>query len=193
MWFTDGTSTYKSEVSICNNNDDVNERLYKISKNIFRSKQNKSSKKKDGCDYTNFGLSKTWFLKLFIYDGVIAKSNKQLNISLLSQLSKSQFLSFYAGCIDGDGSIKNNAVLLSNYNDQLNEISELLLWNGIYNTISKNYVRAYINDKRFKNNLSISYKRDGIDFSTDYKRLSKSNNKRWFFDTDNNCVYTKLK
>lgn len=192
MWFTDGTSSYKSEVSICNKNYDVNERLYNISKNIFNSKQNKPNARKDECTYTNFGLSNVWFLKLFIYDSVMSKSNKQLNVELLSQLSRNQFLSFYAGCIDGDGSVKNNAILLSNYNDQLNEISELLLWNGIYNTICNNGVRTYINDEVFKNNLVIDYKKNSIDFSNDYQRTSKSNNLRWFFDNDNNCVYTKL-
>ena len=71
MWFTDGTSSYKSEVTICSKDVNVNSRLYRVLKDTFKSKQKQPTPYEgDGCTYTRFGLSKTWFIKLFIYDNV---------------------------------------------------------------------------------------------------------------------------
>ena len=192
MLFTDGTSTYKTEVSVCNNNTECNDRLYNISVNTFKSKQKKPlPSKRDGCTYTNFGLSNMWFFKLFVYDAYPAKSKKELNVELLSQLSHRQFMAFYAGCIDGDGHIDDcGAVILSNYNNQIENISELLQWNGVFNTINQYAVRCYIDSKDFIDNLTINYKRNKVNVTGSYNRTSKSKDMRWFFDNDD--VYVRV-
>jgi len=65
---------------------------------------------------------------------------KQPNIELISRLSYNQFMLFLSGMIDGDGSITADAVLLCNYDcvkySFLNDLQELLLWNGIQSSVN---------------------------------------------------------
>lgn len=77
-----------------------------------------------------------------IYDGNLKKS---LNLYALSKLSKRQFDIFFAGLLDGDGFNYNPGIGFCNYNDNdLEKVSELLLWNGYYNIQYKNTLRLDI-------------------------------------------------
>ena len=65
-----------------------------------------------------------------IYDGV----TKRLNVSLLSRLSARQFWAFFAGLVDGDGSVTATQVWVTNYNDDVAALAELVAWNGCFST-----------------------------------------------------------
>lgn len=67
-----------------------------------------------------------------IYD----KSDKSLNLTLLSRLSSRQFYSFISGLLDGDGCKRNGTFGFCNYqNDDIFKIEQLCWWNGIFTTI----------------------------------------------------------
>ena len=176
MWFTDGTQTYKTECTIYNTSSDIISRLCR-----FVGKPDKLKLGKCGGYSVRFGLSDYWLEKLFVYKSVETRSPKMLNMRWLSMLSKSQFLAFVAGLIDGDGSKSCNAVLLSNYDNQLQNFSELLQWNGIFSTITDTAVRFYCTDDDFVNNVVLKYK--VVDqYVEGYNHDSKSNNRRWIYD-----------
>lgn len=73
-----------------------------------------------------------------IYDTI----NKKLNIEELSTLSYTQFTYFLAGLLDGDGYISSSKTIeWCNFNNDIEKLSELCLWNGIVTSIRKNVLR----------------------------------------------------
>lgn len=195
MWFTDGTSTYKHEVSICNKDENI---ILEV-RNAFKKYRKKHpdlmsplARHKDGCFYERGGLSKLWFLKLFIYDGVQTKSNKKLNVQFLSQLSYSQFLSFFGGAVDGDGSV-NSIITLCNYNNAIDDFCNLLHWNGIFTTISTNrtLLSCYIDG--FDDFLFHPVKKQrAAQLSSSFEHPSSGKNKKWICDVNGN-YYVKIR
>lgn len=154
LWYTDGTNSYKTEITITNTNKEL---MYKLAsylnKDIPNSREYKT--KPNAKPYysiiTNLNSTYAILLKPFIYDSCNIKSKKDINIELLSQLSYNQFMAFMAGCIDGDGSIRNydngkKGYTLCNYNNNIEKFHELLEWNGIYCSMSDNLVsfKAYL-------------------------------------------------
>jgi len=70
--------------------------------------------------------------------------NKRLDLELLSTLSESQFLQFLAGLLDGDGCASKGMLTFCNFNNDLNTVQELLLWNGMFSIKHDNVIQ--IND-----------------------------------------------
>ena len=68
-----------------------------------------------------------------IYD----KGKKKLNIEILSTFSEKQFYMFLSGLLDGDGCVSKNSISFCNYNNDLQDLYELCLWNGIFSILSK--------------------------------------------------------
>ena len=95
-------------------------------------------------------------------DLIYINGEKQLNIEKLSTLSERQFNIFLSGLLDGDGYVDGTSFgfcCYSNGNDDLNKVSNLLFWNGIFNTRSNNTLRfvcdknslCLLKDKRWGN------------------------------------------
>jgi len=119
----------------------------------------------------NYRLSSSSKNKMGILLNLILNNNedrgpknyeKNINKELLSLLSYNQFQSFYSGMIDGDGNVHlKNMLSLCNFQNNCYDISELLLWNGVYSTTpSNNLVNIpynNINNKNFIDNLDISH------------------------------------
>ena len=130
----------------------------------------------------------------FIYNG-----KKCLDINLLSKLSSSQFWAFMSGMIDGDGCVlPNGSVTFCNYINDIPKLQELLLWNGIYSTITNNNCQLRISsrqliDIREKLNLKISYKRDRLKNNRVVDKCRKSNKILFRLSKKEHCVYIKLK
>ena len=76
-----------------------------------------------------------------IYD---SNNKKYLNLELLSRLSYRQFCYFIAGYLDGDGCRSKNSISLCDYNNGIDILQELFLWNGIITSkSSENVLRIY--------------------------------------------------
>lgn len=71
------------------------------------------------------------------------KNEKEINLELISTFSEKQFYMFLSGLLDGDGTTDGKSISLCNYNNDLEKIYELSLWNGIFSSIhkSKNTIR----------------------------------------------------
>ena len=185
MWYTDGTNSYKTEVTICNKDykiaEEVNKCMNKYRREI-RDFSTVSRSRHDSCYYIGAGLSKIWFLKIFIYDHVKSNSNKCLNTEILSQLSTEQFLGFFAGCIDGDGSITDRGcITLHNFNNNILNFAELLHWNGIFSIVNskKTAVNCYINSTYFASRIKHTVKSTNLNNNNTYNRTAKSEKLRW--------------
>lgn len=87
-------------------------------------------------------------------------NKKNINLELLSTLSERQFYMFLSGLLDGDGYVSGNTISLCNYNDDILDLYELFLWNGIFSTIS--------NDERVIRLIDI-----------DFEKLTLMKTKRW--------------
>lgn len=121
--------------------------------------------------------------RLFLYKD---STKKNLNIENCSMLSKSQFMEFISGCIDGDGTLTSGVVSFCCYNNvdetqsDMEKIQELLLWNGYFANISNSTnLRFFCCDNiRLKNDLRLiqSKKKELVCKLTDnnYLRNSKS-------------------
>ena len=184
LFYTDGTSSYKTEVSICNKDEGIIKKASSVISKVSRAKWLKA---KDGCSYLSLGLGHWWLMKLFTHES-IRSSKKSLNLEFLSQLSEEQFLNFYAGCIDGDGSVDSNGrVELCNYNKDIEKFAELLLFNGVFFTRNENCVRSY-----FSKHLPLAHSSKSSKFKTgSFERFEKSNDLRWIFEGDR--VWVKVK
>ncbi len=79
--------------------------------------------------------SSVGLLSCMIYN---PEHKKAINVSMISRLSSSQFSAFFSGLIDGDGYVAKNALCLCNFDDNINNIHELLAWNGVYATSTAN-------------------------------------------------------
>jgi len=177
LWYTDGTSSYKSEASITNTNIKVVENLK--DKYKFKYKKFESEDHKDSYIFKFAFLSNARFLiaKALIYDHINAKSKKCIDIYLLSQLSKKQFLYFYSGLVDGDGSIDGT---FCNFNNDISNVSELLRWNGSFVLENNTYLRPFMDSE------SLDILKDSIKIKerfTNIKRLEKLEKKSKQFNT----------
>jgi len=142
FWYTDGTNSYKSEITYCNKNINIIEKIKSITNRTYR-------KGKDNVYYYGDGIScrNNAILKAFIYNSCLFKSTKSLDITLLSQLSRNQFLNLCAGMLDGDGiKSKYHPVLCSYIPEDIKKLSELSYWNKIPNLISKNTITFRFNE-----------------------------------------------
>jgi hypothetical protein len=95
---------------------------------------------KASCIHHSFDMKRGSVLGLLsplIYTPIFKKS---VNAQVCSGLSYKQFSAFYSGLIDGDGCVSNNVIQLCNHDGSLRAVQELLAWNGIYSTVSKNVV-----------------------------------------------------
>ena len=116
--------------------------------------------------------------------------SKQPDVELLSRLSHSQFKAFFSGMIDGDGWIEQNGISLCNYDCTkykfLNDLQELLLWNGVQSRLHKNYITVNSNNinQKFLENLYIRHTHRKTKLSNLKYRTIKntaSNNIQWMY------------
>nr|DAT03938.1 MAG TPA: DNA polymerase [Caudoviricetes sp.] len=179
MWFTDGTSTYKTECSISNTNQSIIDRLV----NFLGVSSWKSNRDYDAnVQWVKFGLSRYWLYKTFIYQDLPARSKKLPNMRFLSMLSKRQFCAFLAGLIDGDGYNSDKAVSFASIRREevSSSLAELLQWNGFFSIVDDNGVRIYIDDQSFTTNVIAKYKLPNGKSSA--YRAHTSNSRRWLGD-----------
>lgn len=94
---------------------------------------------------------------------------KDIDLELISSFSQKQFYMFLSGLLDGDGCFNGGKLTLCNYNNDILDLYELCLWNGIFSTIFCNEQKMNFID---------------IDFS----KLDLKKFKRW----NNGCTYKKL-
>lgn len=194
MWITDGTHTYGTECSICNNNVAVASRVRRVlNANTARGIVLPKPSRVDGCYYNKFGISQWWFLKMFIYDGLVVGSNKSPDVRLLSSLSRDQFGAFLAGVIDGDGHIRDGRIAICcAIPENRQKYAELLAWNGIFSNISSSNCNFRLDDRydTLRNNLT----HDGKAMCQDHAnsaRGSKSNAKKFFYG--DGCAFVRVK
>lgn len=67
--------------------------------------------------------------------------HKRINKEALSTLSRRQWMLFLSGLLDGDGAKSHGKFELRNFNDDLESLQELALWNGLFVTRQKNTIR----------------------------------------------------
>lgn len=103
---------------------------------------------------------------------------KRLNIKELSTLSYKQFMYFLSGFLDGDGCISSDGKIgLCDYNNEIQNIHMLLLWNNIFSTISGNTIR--FNDNSIEGLVLKKSKRwDKIIHTVKLKRSSSQKAKK---------------
>jgi len=157
MLFTDGTKQGKA-AAIYNTKDEIINRValftqkHKIANHASKSGISLSHRP---CKRVRMWLRDDHILSQYIHL-IYNDDKKELNVEELSKLSKEEFEYFLSGLIDGDGSVgKNGKISFCNYNDQISNLNELLLWNGI---ISSGFTanRLYIS-KRCEVNLKLSH------------------------------------
>lgn len=128
-------------------------------------------------------------LEKLIYDD---NGNKKLNKTLLSLLSYNQFLYFFSGLIDGDGEFNHKTLNYCNYDGNIDDINELLIWNGVYSRIESSRFKLSIpnlnfyNNKKFILNLPIKHSKK-IEKKEKIKWIDKKNTiakikKEWFYE-----------
>lgn len=195
--FTDGWINRKTLSCNISNTDTGNIIDYTHILNKYTHHKNKKNHfvlHKDKCSYTTFINPFFRLLYSCIYDN---KHNKKINVELLSNLSYNQFLSFFSGMIDGDGSVRKYYVSLCNFEDNLKNIHELLLWNGVFSIINKSNTSLYIGCNQFTNgfikslNISHSIRKYNLDNITTNTKLQCASNNIKYFEYDD-CIYVKL-
>lgn len=103
-----------------------------------------------GYDTEKFHSSHYWFEQLFIVDG----NTKKLNVEWLSMLSRNQFLAFLAGVVDTRGSNHHGAIFLDDIRlHYVQDLSELLQWNGIFSSVSTFHLKFTCTDEHFISNV----------------------------------------
>lgn len=176
--YTDG-SKWKNTISFYNSNISVINRI-----TMFTDEIKQVDKEKTNPYYNYKGVmrrrfsinNKLGFLIGMIYDN---DNKKSLNKEILSLCSEQQFFSFFSGCIDGDGWIGKNNVGYCNYDNNILDVQELLLWNGIFSS-TQQYdkhlaIPAYLNSlMKEKLNLWVDYK---VEKLKNLKNVSRKNSK----------------
>jgi DNA polymerase elongation subunit (family B) len=189
--FTDGCVDYKTYTNqYSSKHQNLTEKYTNIynkinNKNIKLSRQQKSDNnfyKRISCN------NKLGILLPIIYEG----NKKHLNITPLSQLSYEQFIAFYSGMIDGDGCVSSqlNVCNFDNkWENNLNTLQQILLWNGVIATVTENNIAIpFITyNKKFIDKLDIWHntrteKIENISYFDKKNTISKSI--KWFeFET----------
>lgn len=139
--YTDGSYDFKyNSISFYNKNRSIMENYVNVVKPLKHRYNNYDStlnKKFAGVFVNKITKSNILgFLFNFIYDN----NKKDINVTLLSKLSHKQFMAFFSGCIDGDGSVtdsKYGSICFCNYNNDIKDIQTLLFWNGYLCGIDK--------------------------------------------------------
>ncbi len=148
-------------------------------------------------------------LSCVVYDfDDVGKKYKNPDITLLSLLSKKQFMSFLTGTYDGDGykCTENNASLaICNFDcskfNYLNGLNELLLWNGFLSTVNHNQTILNIlgNEKNIelieyiKNNSCNKNRSDTINIDNIIDGSNKSFSKVLNYCYGGDILYSKIK
>lgn len=141
--YTDGTKADKGYAFY--NND---KRLIWDARNICRKNCLLVAKSraygKDGnhrCGRLKFGTNNVFTLLAISFYGYDKK--KSLNLDMFSRFSKIQFKYIFSGMVDGDGWVGDNkSIGFCNYNgNDIEKIHELLLWNGVFSSRTKNQIR----------------------------------------------------
>lgn len=122
------------------------------------------------------------------------KFKKELNVSLLSQLSHNQFINFFSGVIDGDGTIGNaeenyNVVSYCDFTDTgIKSMYNLLSWNSVFCYVYKNAISIpclKFNKKFIKSlNCFHSERNQRIDQLRFYTKKNSISKKIKFFEYD---------
>jgi len=140
--YTDGTKADKGYAFY--NND---KRLIWDARNICRKNCLLIAKSraygKDGnhrCGRLKFGTNNVFTLLAISFYGYDKK--KSLNLDIFSRFSKIQFKYIFSGMVDGDGWVGDNkSIGFCNYNgNDIEKIHELLLWNGVFSSRTKNRI-----------------------------------------------------
>jgi len=126
---------------------------------------------------------------------------KQLNVNLLSKLSKRQFWIFMSGCIDGDGHVfkdGSRGVNLCNYNGDIHNFVELIRWNGAFSYSNDNQLTIPMNSNNLWLKkyliLKIKYKKDGLQSHNTYDiKYSRSKTIKWRYDSISKSYFVALK
>lgn len=114
-----------------------------------------------------------------LFDIIYNENNKKrLNVKTISMFSYKQFMAFFGGCVDGDGTVnKKQYISFCNYNSDIKNFAELLSWNGIIPTIQKNtlVIKKTKNNESHVLNLGIKHpfklnRLENICYSTPAKR-----------------------
>lgn len=162
LLYTDGTFEKKRNTIIFyNSNKPIIDKVGNIFEELYSVKREKSNP-----EYNVKGVyrrritrnSKLGLLLEFIYND---NNDKKIDLYSLSKISKSQFMSFMSGCIDGDGWVSQNKIGFCNYNDDIKSISELLLWNG--------YMTSELNNALLFSSYDNSKLINDLDLWVDYK------------------------
>jgi DNA polymerase elongation subunit (family B) len=194
--YTDGFYSKRNKTyHFCNKDEDCIDHYTQLIKthNFKRNSFIPKRAKRDGCFYVD--ISSQNYLGLlfsFIYENDFKKN---LNVEFLSLLSYEQFCAFISGAVDGDGSVKENAIEICNY-EKTHEINvqsfqRLFFRNGILSKVEKNSIRIPANGKNneiFIKSLNITHSKRrekwyNINFSK--KLNSKTKSISWIeTDTD---------
>jgi len=169
LLFTDGTfdknnngcRIYSSDFNLIQNYIPIINKFRKYNNIVY---ENLNGSENHLSTKPNYSLNFNTNNKLKILTTLISKNEtKKINKTLVSLLSYDQFKALYSGMVDGDGSVHGDNILsLCNYNNDTSTINELLLWNGIYSTITTkecniNIPYSNLNNKNFIDNLDISH------------------------------------
>ncbi len=180
--YTDGCFSY-NEYVIYNTNDEILNKYEKIiNTNLRVIKKSKYSRtlQPESKDFkTNKKVYKLRFgrknIIMLLYPLIYHNSKvKNISLELCSQLSFKQFQYLFSGMIDGDGSVRKeqNAICLCNYESEIesniNNISELLIWNGVIPSFSSKN-NLYINCSQYTKSFI-----NGLNFYHDEKKKRHS-------------------
>lgn len=193
LLYTDGTIESNCLI-FYNKNESIINKVSQIYKQYFKTE--KSLQNNDSmyngvyrsrlCTTNKLGL-----LRGFYYD-----NKKIINVELLSMLSESQFFAFFSGCIDGNGYISNNSIGFYNYNNDINKIKELLLWNNIITTNSTNsFLIKSSENYKIKNKLFLwaDYKQQKLlNIKSNITNKSSSKAIKTNIKNYDNTLYVKL-
>lgn len=152
LQYTDGSLDKDiNEYCIYNTNNGIITEVSDIAINVLGNKSHTPTLANDGCTRSRYSVRKSIYglLLPLIYNEY---DNKELNITLLSQLSSDQFKSFFSGCIDGDGYITNTINFCNFNNNDIYTMQELLMWNGIVSTVHSNNLRISLKNNKYTMN-----------------------------------------
>lgn len=135
-----------------------------------------------------------------IYDG----DKKHPNMEILSRMSREQFIHFFSGMMDGDGYVTTGGINVCNFDcvkfNFLNDLSELLFWNGIPSRTYKNYINIPswdININNISDIKAIMLNNDRISKFEKIKWKTLENSpakvKSYFYDSIKNDLVVKIK
>lgn len=141
--FTDGSFDKKDEVFTFSSKLEKMMNLYigDINRLLNKDLVDSRGRKQDNNFYKKVNINnKIGLLLPMFYKNTF---KKYLNIEILSKLSNKQFFSFFAGLYDGDGCSDPHSVGLCHYchDDNVKIIHELLFWNNVRSTKTKNFIR----------------------------------------------------